>query len=70
MSEEKKERPQDRWNEKNNYIAKSFKMRKELADEFKEACDIAGVSQSGQIVEMMKGFIQKTKMEHSGDIKM
>lgn len=56
MSEDKK-RPQDRWNEKNNYIAKSFKMRRELADEFKAACDKAGVSQSGQIVQMMKDFI-------------
>lgn len=66
MSEEKK-RPQDKWNEKNNYIAKSFKMRKELADEFKEACELAGVSQSGQIVDMMKDFIKKTKVEHSRD---
>ena len=61
MCEEKKERPQDRWNEKNNYIAKSFKMRKELADEFKEVCDSVGVSQSGQIVKMMQEFIQKNK---------
>ena len=58
MSEDKK-RPQDRWNEKNNYIAKSFKMRRELADEFKVACDKAGVSQSGQIVKMMKNFISE-----------
>lgn len=61
MSKDKK-RPQDRWNEKNNYIAKSFKMRRELADEFKAACDKAGVSQSGQIVQMMKDFIaEQTK---------
>lgn len=60
MSEEKK-RPQDRWNEKNNYIAKSFKMRKELAEEFKAVCDSVGVSQSGQIVKMMTDFIEKNK---------
>lgn len=60
MNEDKK-RPQDRWNEKNNYIAKTFKMHKELADEFKEVCEQAGVSQSGQIVKMMKEFIQKNK---------
>ena len=58
MSEEKK-RPQDKWNEKNNYIAKSFKMRKELADEFRDACDMAGVSQSGQIV---KAFLVKCRL--------
>lgn len=64
---EDKIRPQDRWNEKNNYIAKSFKMRKAVADEFKMACDLAGVSQSGQIVKMMTEFIKKTKVEHSRD---
>lgn len=59
--DEKKERPQDRWNQKNGYIAKSFKMRKVLAEEFKEACEKAGVSQSGQIIEMMQDFIDKQK---------
>ena len=58
---EKKETPQQRWNKKNEYIAKSFKMRKALADEFKEACDKAGVSQSGQIVKMMQEFINQQK---------
>ena len=61
MSEEKRLTPQQRWNEKNNYIAKSYKMRRELAEEFKEACDKAGVSQSGQIIKMMQEFIQKQK---------
>jgi hypothetical protein len=58
---EKKETPQQRWNKKNEYIAKSFKMRKALADEFKVACDKAGVSQSGQIVKMMQEFIDQHK---------
>lgn len=58
-SEEKKTRPQDRWNEKNNYISKSYRMRKDVADRFKKACEAAGVSQSGQIVKMMEDFIKK-----------
>lgn len=57
--EDNKKRPQDRWNEKNHYIAKSFKMRQELAEEFKKACDAKGVSQSGQIVKMMTDFINE-----------
>ena len=61
MSEEKRERPQDRWNAKNNYITKGFKMRKELADEFKTVCDSMGVSQSGEIIKMMQDFIKKNK---------
>lgn len=58
---EKKKRPQDRWNAKNNYITKGFKMRRELADEFKAVCDSMGVSQSGEIIKMMQDFIKKNK---------
>ena len=57
--DDKKETPQQRWNKKNGYVAKSFKMRKSIADDFKEACEKAGVSQSGQIVKMMQDFIDK-----------
>ena len=42
-------RAQDRWNEKNGYISKSFKMYRSLAEEFKQACDSAGVSQAEAI---------------------
>lgn len=59
MEAEKRTRPQERWNEKNQYISKSFKMYKSVADEFAQACDKAGVSQSGQIVSMMKQFIEQ-----------
>ena len=59
--DDKKETPQQRWNKKNGYVAKSFKMRKSIADDFKEACEKAGVSQSGQIVKMMQDFIDKNK---------
>lgn len=58
---ERKETPQERWSKKNGYIAKSFKMRQTLADEFKAACEEAGVSQSGQIVKMMQDFIEQHK---------
>lgn len=58
---EKKETPQQRWDRKNHYMTKGFKMRKELADEFKEACERAGVSQSGQIIKMMQEFIDQNK---------
>lgn len=57
----KKETPQERWSKKNGYIAKSFKMRQTLADEFKATCDKIGISQSGQIVKMMQEFIEKNK---------
>lgn len=58
---EKKETPQKRWDKKNGYIAKSYRMRQSLANEFKAACEKAGVSQSGQIVKMMQEFIESQK---------
>ena len=51
MASEK--RAQDRWNEKNGYISKSFRMYRSLAEEFKQACDSAGVSQAEAIQRLM-----------------
>lgn len=59
--EEKKIRPQDKWNEKAGLISKSYKLKRELTEEFARACDKAGVSQAGQITKMMKEFIEKNK---------
>lgn len=59
--EKKKVRPQDKWNEKAGYISKSYKLKKELTEEFAMACELAGVSQAAQISKMMKEFIEKTK---------
>lgn len=57
MEENKATRPQERWNQKNEYISKSYRMYRKTAEEFAAACGRAGVSQSGQIVKMMKQFI-------------
>ena len=58
-------RPPDRWDKKNGYITKSFRMYQKTADEFKNACEIVGVSQSGQIVKLMERFI--SEVHQSGD---
>ena len=62
---EKKIRPQDKWNAKAGLISKSYKLKKDLTVEFAEACEKAGVSQAGQITEMMKEFIKQVSNEHS-----
>lgn len=49
----------DKWQKKVGIISKSFKLKKELTDEFKEACDKAGVSQAAQISKMMREFIDE-----------
>ncbi len=58
---EKNQRPQEKWNEKHKYITRGYRMYKDTADEFKAACEKAGVSQSGQIVKMMKEFIKSVE---------
>jgi hypothetical protein len=51
----------DKWQKKVGIISKSFKLKKELTDEFKEACEKAGVSQASQISKMMREFIDEQK---------
>lgn len=51
----------DKWQKKVGIISKSFKLKKELTVEFKEACEKAGVSQAAQISKMMREFIDEQK---------
>lgn len=51
----------DKWQKKVGIISKSFKLKKELTEEFKEACEKAGVSQAAQISKMMREFIDEQK---------
>lgn len=61
MSEEKKIRPQDKWNEKAGLISKSYKLKRVVVEEFAKACSEAGVSQAGQLTKMMKEFCASVK---------
>ena len=59
--EEKKIRPQDKWNKKAGLISKSYKLKKDLVEEFAMACEKAGVSQAGQLSKMMREFIDSNR---------
>lgn len=59
MEQEKKIRPQDKWNAKAGYISKSYKLKREVVDKFAEACQKAGVSQAGKLTELMNNFSEK-----------
>lgn len=50
-----------KWNKKVGYVAKSYKLKKEVVEKFSEACKNAGVSQAGQLTKMMQEFIEKNK---------
>ncbi len=57
--EEKRVRPQDKWNAKAGYVSKSYKLKQEVVTAFAEACEKAGVSQASQLTKMMKEFAEK-----------
>ena len=49
-----------KYQEKVGYISKSYKIKKDLAEEFAEACRKNGVSQAQQISKMMRDYIEHT----------
>lgn len=57
--EEKKIRPQDKWDAKAGVMSKTYKLKRELVNQFANACEKAGVSQSGQLMKMMQEFIDE-----------
>lgn len=48
-----------KYQDKVGLIAKSYKLKREVVEEFANACERAGVSQSAQITKMMQEFIEK-----------
>ena len=58
---EKKQRPQDAWNERNGLVSKTYKLQKDIADRFAAACDKAGISKKKQLESMMIKFIEEQK---------
>lgn len=54
----------DKYQQKIGLIAKSFKIKKELADEFKAACEKARVGQAATITKLMKQFIEEVEKQN------
>lgn len=52
-------RATEKYHAKVGLISKSYKLKRELADEFAAACEKAGVSQASQISKMMREFIEQ-----------
>lgn len=53
----------EKFQKKAGYMTKGFKIKRDVADRFAEACDKAGVSQAGQIARMMEKFIEETNQK-------
>lgn len=59
--DEKKIRPQDKWDEKAGIVPKTYKLEKKTAEEFKQLCAKLKIGQGPVITQLMQEFIQKNK---------
>lgn len=48
-----------KYEKKAGWLSKSYKLRRELVEEFADACDKAGISQAAQLTKMMQAFIEE-----------
>lgn len=51
----------DKYQKKAGWMTKGFKLKRDVVEEFEEACEKAGVSQASKITELMKQFIKEVK---------
>lgn len=54
----------EKYQKKAGYMVKGFKIKRDLAEAYEEACNKAEVSQAGQITKLMKEFIEQVNTEH------
>lgn len=52
-----------KYEQKAGFVSKSYKLRRELVDQFAAACEKAGVSQAAQLTKMMNEFIEEQNNE-------
>lgn len=52
-----------RYEKKSGWLSKSYKLKRDLVEQFADACDKAGVSQAAQLTKMMKEFIEENQKE-------
>ncbi len=50
-----------KYSEKVGLISKSYKLKRELTEEFAEACAVRNISAAAAITEFMENFIKETK---------
>ena len=48
-----------KYQKKAGYVVKSFKLKHDVVEGYKKACEKAGVAQAAQITKMMNEFIEQ-----------
>ena len=51
----------EKYQKKAGYVAKTFKLKKDVVEQFEKACSKMGVSKASQITKMMVEFIQEAE---------
>ena len=46
------------WAKNSSYTSKSYKLKKDLVESFKKACEHQGISQSSALSDFMSNFIE------------
>ena len=54
----------EKYQKKAGYMTKGFKIKRDVAEAFQEACNKVGVSQASKIPELMNRFIEQVNEEH------
>lgn len=49
----------DKYQKKVGYMVKGFKLKRELVEQYEQACERAGVNQTAQIRKLMEQFINE-----------
>ena len=65
---EKKLCRQDRWDAKKGIAAKTYKIDKQVAEDFKQACKQVGVGMGPQLTIMMQEFIRTVSDSDTKDV--
>ena len=50
-----------KYEKKDGWMSKSYKLKREVVEEFARPCEEEGVSQASQLTKMMKEFVEKRK---------
>lgn len=54
----------EKYQKKAGYMTKGFKLKRDIVEQFEDACIKVNVSQAAQITKMMKEFIESVNEEH------
>lgn len=51
-----------KYQNKAGYVSKSYKLKRDVVEEFAEACEKDGVSQAAMLTKLMKSYCESKKM--------